>query len=132
MMSCGCVCYIQFLVMTSIGSMNFSKNEETTFWLEVDNLYDGSDVDRNILVKSFEKEKLLKHFYHCTEQEIISELCVQVMNKVTQASLKRTHKLEKVLSPKSSIRNSEVFNNSLKMKFNIQIFCLSTTFTVNI
>ena len=94
--------------MTSIGSMNFSKNEETAFWLEVDNLYDGSDVDRNILVKSFKKEKLLKHFYHCAEQETTSELCVQVTNQVTQASLKRTHETQKILSSGLSIRNSEV------------------------
>ena len=106
---CGFACFIQFLVLTSIRSMNFSKNEETAFWEEVDNLYDGSDVDRNILVKSFENGKLLKHFYHCTEQEKISELCVQVMNKVTQTSLKRTYGFKKLLSSGLSNRNNEVF-----------------------
>ena len=105
---CGCAWYIQFLVMTSIGCMNFSKYEETAFWSEVDNLYDGSDVEKNILVKSFENEKLLKHFYHCTEQETISELCVQVMSKVTQASFERKYKFKKLLSSGLSIRNSEV------------------------
>lgn len=87
--------------------MNFSKNEETDYWLEVENLYDRSNLDRSILVKSFGKEKLLKHFYHCTEQGRTSELCVHVINKVTHE--KRTQVFQKLkMSPGLSIRNSEV------------------------
>ena len=84
MMRCVNACFIQILYMTSVRSMNFSKNQDTDYWLEVDNLYDRSDLDGSILVKSFGKDKLLKHFYHCTEQGRTSDLCVHVMNKVTQ------------------------------------------------
>ena len=88
--------------------MNFSKNEETDYWLEVENLYDRSNLDRSILVKSFGKEKLLKHFYHCTEQGRTSELCVYVMNKVTHEKRTKVFQKLKMLSPELSIRNSEV------------------------
>lgn len=86
--------------------MNFS-DEETDFWLEVDNLYDRSDLDKSILVKSFEKEKLLKHFYHCTEQGRTSDLCVHIMNKVTPEEKTKTFKKLK-MSSELSIRNCEV------------------------
>ena len=102
--------YIIFLIMTSIGFINTSKDEETDFWSEVDNLYGRSEIDKSTLVSSFEQDKLLKHFYHCSDQAITSELCVHVLNSVTQGLLKKRRKWEfqKLLSSDLSIRNREV------------------------
>ena len=96
--------------MTSIGFINTSIDEETVFWSEVDNLYGRSEIDRSTLVNSFEQDKLLKHFYHCSDQSITSELCVHVLNSVTQGLLKKGRKWEfkKLLSSDLSIRNREV------------------------
>ena len=98
--------------MMSVGSMNFST-DETEFWSEIDNLYESSDLDRSILVQSFEKEKLLKHFHHCSDQEKTSELCVHVMKKVTQGIIekRKIQELKRSMPSELSIRNNEVITH---------------------
>ena len=102
--------YIIFLRMTSIGFINTSEDEETYFWSEVDMLYGGSEIDKSTLVNSFDQEKLLKHFYHCSDQTIKSELCANILNSVTQGLLKKVRKWEseKLMSADLSIKNREV------------------------
>ena len=104
------VFYIIFILMTSIGFINTSKDEETHFWSEVDMLYGRSEIDKSTLVNSFDQDKLLKHFYHCSDQTIKSELCVNVLNSVTQGLLKKGRKWEfkKLMSSDLSIKNREV------------------------
>ena len=111
-MQCAITCYINFIVMMSVGSMNFST-DETEFWSEIDNLYESSDLDRCILVQSFEKEKLLKHFHHCSDQEKTSELCVHVMKKVTQGIIekRKIQELKRSMPSELSIRNNEVITH---------------------
>ena len=96
-----------------------SPQDHTFISWDWGNLYDSSDLDGSILVKSFGKEKLLKHFYHCTEKGRTSDLCVHVMKKATQEKRTKAFKKSK-MSSGFSIRNSEVVQNELRS----DIICL--------